>query len=122
MAVFNKSNTVSKEISTTTIISKQSRLKGEFHFKARLFVEGEMEGRIISNNIVVVAKNGVIKGDIKSDRIIINGTVKGVVYAKDVEVTKNGVLEGEVITNNLVVEKGGVFKGTSKIEVENNAG
>ena len=81
-----------------------------------------MEGKIFSNNIVVVAKNGIIKGDIQADKIIINGVVKGIVYAKDVEITKNGVLEGEVITNNLVVEKGGVFKGTSKIEVENNAG
>ena len=119
MAITNKSDSGTKKTHTTTIISKDAKLKGEFHLNARFFIEGEVEGRVVSDNIIIVAKSGILIGDIKSDSIIINGVVKGVVNANEIEVTKNGILEGEVITKNLVVEKGGIFKGTSKIEVEN---
>ena len=118
MAIANKSNSSTKK-TYTTIISKETKLKGEFNLDARFFIEGYVEGRVICNNVVVIAKDGVLIGDIHADYVIINGLLKGVVFANEIEVTKYGVLEAEVITKNLIVEKGGVFKGTSKIEVEN---
>jgi cytoskeletal protein CcmA (bactofilin family) len=122
MAIFNKSSEIAKETSTT-IISQGAKLKGEFSLKAKLHVEGEMEGKINSSNQISVGKNGFIKGEIVCSKFILNGKFEGKLECEYIEITKDGILKGDVITKYFVIEKGGIFEGTSAIKKDNkNAG
>jgi len=81
-----------------------------------LHVEGEIEGNINSSNLVSIGKSGIIKGELKADKLLINGKFIGKVEANVVEITKGGVLEGDIIIKDLIIEQGGVFEGTSKLK------
>jgi cytoskeletal protein CcmA (bactofilin family) len=124
MGIFNKSNEMAKD-SSTTIISKGAKLKGEFNLTAKLHIEGEIEGNIYSSNQISVGKSGVIKGEIKCEEFILNGKFEGKIEANYVEITKEGFLKGDVVTKEFLIEKGGVFEGTSTLNnkvKEKNAG
>ena len=116
MAVFNKSNEQSKTNNSTTIISQGTKINGDFNLSAKLHVEGEIEGSINSSNLVSIGKNGIIKGELKSDKLLINGKFIGKVEANVVEITNGGILEGDIIIKDLIIEQGGIFEGTSKLK------
>ena len=116
MAVFNKSNQQSKATNSTTIISQGTKINGDFNLSAKLHVEGEIEGNINSSNLVSIGKSGFIKGELKTEKLLINGKFIGKVEADVVEISNGGVLEGDIIIKDLIIELGGVFEGTSKLK------
>jgi cytoskeletal protein CcmA (bactofilin family) len=116
MAVFNKSNENAKTTNSTTIISQGTKINGDFNLSAKLHVEGEVEGNISSTNLVSIGKSGFIKGELKADKLLVNGKFIGKVEANVVEITNGGVLEGDIIIKDLIIEQGGVFEGTSKLK------
>jgi cytoskeletal protein CcmA (bactofilin family) len=116
MAVFNKSNQQSKATNSTTIISQGTKINGDFNLSAKLHVEGEIEGNINSSNLVSIGKSGFIKGELKAEKLLINGKFIGKVEADVVEISNGGVLEGDIIIKDLIIEQGGVFEGTSKLK------
>jgi cytoskeletal protein CcmA (bactofilin family) len=116
MAVFNKSNEQSKTTNSTTIISQGTKINGDFNLSAKLHIEGEIEGNINSSNLVSIGKSGIIKGELKADKLLINGKFIGKVEANVVEISNGGVLEGDIIIKDLIIEQGGVFEGTSKLK------
>jgi cytoskeletal protein CcmA (bactofilin family) len=118
MAVFNKSNEMAKN-SSTTIISQGAKLKGDFNLSAKLHVEGEIEGKIISKNQISIGKTGIIKGEITCSKLVLSGKFKGKIECDALEITNHGVLEGDVVTKEFVIEKGGIFEGNSTIKKEN---
>ena len=116
MAVFNKSNEQSKTTNSTTIISQGTKISGDFNLSAKLHIEGEIEGNINSTNLVSIGKSGIIKGELKADKLLINGKFIGKVEANVVEITNGGILEGDIIIKDLIIEQGGVFEGSSKLK------
>lgn len=110
MAFFKNSTQAEK---STTIISKGTKIKGETSLTAKLHIEGEWEGKIESTNIVSIGKGGVVKGELKASRLIINGEFIGKAECEEIEIMKDGVLKGDIIVENLIIEKGGVFQGSS---------
>ena len=116
MAVFNKSNEQSKTTNSTTIISQGTKINGDFNLSAKLHVEGEIEGNINSSNLISIGKSGFIKGELKADKLLINGKFIGKVEANVVEITNGGILEGDIIIKDLIIEQGGIFEGTSKLK------
>jgi cytoskeletal protein CcmA (bactofilin family) len=116
MAVFNKSNEQSKTTNSTTIISQGTKISGDFNLSAKLHIEGEIEGNINSTNLVSIGKSGIIKGELKADKLLINGKFIGKVEANVVEITNGGILEGDIIIKDLIIEQGGIFEGTSKLK------
>ena len=120
MAVFNKSNQQSKATNSTTIISQGTKINGDFNLSAKLHVEGEIEGNINSSNLVSIGKSGFIKGELKAEKLLINGKFIGKVEADVVEISNGGVLEGDIIIKDLIIEQGGVFEGASKLKQKVN--
>ncbi len=121
MAIFNKHDdkqeTV-KRTSETTVVANGAKLKGEFEFDCRLHVDGVIEGVINSNNIVVVGKRGCMRGDLKAERLVVNGTFEGSADCTKVEVLTQGVFNGEVTSEELIIESKAKFQGQSKLRVE----
>lgn len=83
-----------------------------------LHVDGELVGTIHSQSIVVIGKRGVLKGELKADKIVVNGYFEGELEANSLEILSGGIVDGNIVIQELSVENGGKFNGSSKIEEE----
>ncbi|MBN1971632.1 MAG: polymer-forming cytoskeletal protein [Candidatus Delongbacteria bacterium] len=114
MGFFNRSDRQTNIGTGKTIIATGSTICGTVEIECNLHIDGNLEGKINSKNVVIVGRNGSVKGDIIANSIIISGLVEGNVDAEKVEVLAGGKLVGSVTSKDLIIEKEGVFQGESK--------
>lgn len=81
-----------------------------------MHIDGEFEGAIHSNNTVNIGKNGVIKGDVFSEKLVVSGKMLGNVKSKIVEIMPYGKIDGKVSSHELVIERKGILTGESVVE------
>ncbi len=119
MAIFNNSNGESqsnKTDSNTTIITAGAKINGEIELSCNLYIDGELEGSIISKKEVNIGKNGHVKGSITTQRLVVQGSVEGSVDADIVEIKAAGHVSGEITSTELIIESKGVFEGSSIVK------
>jgi cytoskeletal protein CcmA (bactofilin family) len=119
MAIFGNSDNTNQNAQPdkgTTIITEGSKIKGDMELTCNLYVDGEFEGTINSQKNVNIGKNGHIKGDIKAQRLVIQGYIEGSVNAYRVEIKSTGKMNGSVESAELVIEAKGIFEGNSTIK------
>jgi len=81
-----------------------------------LYVDGVFEGKIQSNKEVNIGKNGHIKGDVATKRLVVQGYIEGSVNATRVEIKANGRVNGTIESSELVIEAKGIFEGNSVVK------
>jgi len=81
-----------------------------------LYVDGEFEGSINSQNEVNIGKHGHIKGDVTTKRLVIQGYVEGTVNADKVEIKSDGRVSGTIESGELIIESKGIFEGNSVVK------
>jgi len=118
MAVFKDKN--DKKIDKTAIISQGVKINGDLDLKAKLHVEGEIEGKIDSITEISIGKDGKIKGELKAKKLIINGKFEGVAECDEIEILNGGELKGNITIKNFIIESGGIFIGTSALKTTQN--
>ena len=119
MAIFNKNDTQLKNHSTdanTTIITAGSIIKGDMQLSCNLYVDGEFEGTINSNNEINIGKNGRIKGEITTTNLIVQGFVEGSIKVDRVDIKAGGKVQGTIEASELVIESKGSFEGNSIVK------
>ncbi|QSZ41131.1 polymer-forming cytoskeletal protein [Sulfurimonas aquatica] len=119
MAIFNNSDNTSEGApanSNTTIITAGSKIKGELDLSCNLYIDGELDGMIKSTKEINVGKNGRLKGNIKTEKLIVQGFVEGTVEATRVEIKAAGHVSGEITSTELIIESKGVFEGNSIVK------
>jgi len=119
MAIFNNGDRSTKSVKTdtdTTIITKGSSIKGEMTLSCNLYVDGNFEGVINSQQEVNIGKNGRIKGDIFTNRLIVQGMIEGNVNSTRVEIKAGGRISGTLESSELIIEAKGVFEGNSVLK------
>ena len=105
-----------------TLIAPGSRIKGEVTGASELLVEGEVEGEVRIDSVVVVGAEGTVRGPIVAQTVRIMGRVIGSVHAADrVEVAASGRLEGDIAAPRIVIAEGAFFKGRVEMSGDNNA-
>lgn len=85
----------------TTLVSKATEITGDIHFSGVLEIEGRIFGNIYADDdssaSVRVRETGLVKGDIQSPMIIINGLVEGNVYSSNhIELAAKARVTGNV--------------------------
>ena len=81
-----------------------------------LYVDGEFEGIINSRKEVNIGKNGHIKGDVSTERLVVQGYIEGTVNAHRVEIKAGGRVNGSIESAELVIEAKGIFEGNSVVK------
>ena len=122
MAIFNKSDSEPKGNqmnSNTTIITAGAKIKGEIELTCNLYIDGELEGSIKSTKEVNIGKSGHVKGNISTDRLVVQGYMEGSVDANKVEIKAIGRVSGEITSGELIIESKGIFEGSSIVKVAN---
>ena len=119
MAIFSSNDKGHKNSSpdkNTTIITAGSKIKGEIDITCNLYIDGEFEGVIRSSKEVNIGKNGHIKGDIVTKRLVVQGYIEGCINSEIVEIKADGRVSGTIEAMELIIEPKGVFEGNSIIK------
>ena len=95
-----------------SIVAADMRIVGELATDGVLKVEGTVVGSIRADREVLVAKGGVIEGDVYTRQAIVGGRVAGSIFADErVEVQENSMVQGDIMTKRLIVNEGGEVNG-----------
>jgi cytoskeletal protein CcmA (bactofilin family) len=85
-------------------------------------VNTHIKGEIDCGDVVVIADQGEVEGEIRARFISIAGKVKGIVHATEkAEIKANGIVLGDIHTSSLVIEPGGYFDGRCHMPVPDPA-
>jgi cytoskeletal protein CcmA (bactofilin family) len=99
-----------------TIIAPGTRLVGEIECSGVVKVEGTVVGTIRAERQVLVARDGVVEGDLVTAEAIVGGRIQGGIQAADrIEIQGGAVVHGDVATKRLVVQEGGEVNGLIKM-------
>ena len=86
------------------------------NLSCNLYVDGGFEGVINSSKEVNVGKNGHIKGDVTTSRLVVQGHIEGSVNATKVEIKAAGKVAGTIESEELIIESKGIFEGNSIVK------
>jgi cytoskeletal protein CcmA (bactofilin family) len=80
-------------------------------------LDGNMEGEISHRGTLIIGETAVIKGNLETNVLILNGKLEGEVNAKErMEIHSRGKLYGTVYTPIFVIQDGGIFEGNCKMD------
>lgn len=113
----------SKQTKIDTLIGQNSELHGNVIFSGGLHVDGTVKGNVIadsdSGSVLSLSERGVIEGEVRVPNIILNGTVKGDVYASNhVELAAKARITGNVYYELIEMERGAEVNGNLVHKVE----
>ena len=93
-------------------------VKGEINGNEDLHVDGSIEGLIsLEDRKLTVGASAKVSADIVAREIVVFGTVKGNLRARDrIEIKKDGSVIGDLTTARIMIEDGAYFKGSIEIE------
>ena len=101
-----------------SFVGSNAQFKGEMNVKGTLRVDGNIEG-FLNADCVILSESALVKGDIAAQKIIIGGKVEGNLRARElVEIQSKGKVLGEIFTAKLSVTEGAEFNGKIQMKSE----
>ena len=115
MSFFGRKKKKETPISSASIITPATSIKGEIRCEGNILLNGEFEGTIISQGEVVVGKSGRVKGEIQASKLLVSGEFSGNFTGEVIDIMPYGKVYGDVKVNNIIIEPNAVFEGETKI-------
>lgn len=86
---------------------------GTLNFDGTVRIDGNFEGRVFTDDTLIIGETGHLIGEITAGTIICMGHIEGTLMAsKKVEIHANSRVNGNMKTPALYIELGGVLDGT----------
>ena len=102
----------SDDSESITFLATKAVCKGVLAFKNTLCIDGEFEGKLTTDNKLIVAEEGVVQADIRAGIVICKGKIRGnIIASQKVEIHSTGKILGDVHTPALMIELGAVILG-----------
>ncbi|GAA4233876.1 polymer-forming cytoskeletal protein [Postechiella marina] len=99
--------------SSQNIISKGTKIVGDFNSQGDFRIDGTIEGNIITTGKVVVGRSGNITGTLQGTDAYFEGKFSGKLTLSGILTLKTAAqIEGEVEVGKLAVEPGAIFNVT----------
>ena len=105
-----------KSAKIETLIGNSIEINGDVKFSGGLHLDGTIVGSVSAedneSSVLVVSERGCIEGDVSVSFAVINGTVKGNVYASEkLELSGKARIVGDVHYNLLEMASGAEVNG-----------
>jgi len=99
-----------------TLIGHSIEIDGDLNFKGGLHLDGKVSGNVTSEKgssaVLIVSEQGEITGDVSVPYAVINGKIKGNVYASEkLELSNKACITGNVHYNVLEMASGASVNG-----------
>lgn len=97
-----------------TLLGAGTRYQGKLFFEGRARIDGEFEGEVFSEGLLVVGEEASIKGAIRVHTLIVRGgKIDGDIHATElVELHAPAQVRGDIRTQALFMDKGVLFDGS----------
>ncbi len=116
MNLNNITSLVSEPSTSKNILTSDVQLTGTLKFDTELIFDGKLEGEIISEGTLILGKNAVVKGEVRTKSVTIHGTVNGNVTVQErCELKSNAELLGDLKAMRIIIEEGATFIGHSEV-------
>jgi cytoskeletal protein CcmA (bactofilin family) len=97
---------------TTAFLGKGTRVSGKVSFEEPARLEGQIEGEITAQGMLIVGESAEVKAQITGTSIIVHGQVTGDIAARSkIELHATSRVIGNVTTPSLVIHEGATFEG-----------
>lgn len=108
-----------KQISFPTVISKETEIIGDLKLKDNLWVEGKISGCVESQQMIHIAQQATINGDIKASDMFVAGQIKGnISITGTLELDRESMIEGDIFARNIKIHLGAVINGHLEMKQE----
>lgn len=100
-----------------SLIAQGTRIDGNMKFDEGLRVDGEVFGDILATSesgtsMLVISEAAIVQGAVTADHVIVNGTVRGPVNARELlELQPKAKIEGDVTYVALEMHQGATIAG-----------
>lgn len=109
---------VNDERSYESRIGKGTKISGKLNFKAPAKIEGEAEGEITGDEILI-AEGAIVTARIAGTRVTVAGQVNGEIIARErLELLATARLKCTITTASLILNEGAQFEGDCKMPRE----
>ncbi len=109
--------------SAVTILTSGCHFEGKLFCRGSSRIAGRIEGRIVSEGLLIIEDEAQIIADIVADEAVVQGRVQGKLEAKTrIELSANSFFDGDITTPVLVVHEGARFNGRSTMPMTASAG
>ena len=98
------------------ILSADVEIKGSIKFKSDLYIDGKVEGEILSPGILTLGQHAEVQGEIKTKSVTVHGTVKGNIHVEEkCELRGNAVLVGDLNASSLAIDGDATLVGRCEV-------
>ena len=100
-----------------TLVGPRVIIRGDVHFSGGLYVEGTIFGAVIADEscpdaVVTLSDKGVIEGEVRAPHVIVNGQLRGDVYAEGrIELAANARVQGNIYYQVVEMAAGATISG-----------
>ncbi|MEG1782698.1 MAG: polymer-forming cytoskeletal protein [Oscillospiraceae bacterium] len=102
---------VTGSVTSTDDLVIAGKVGGEIKGNGILLIDCSVTSDIISSGEVTISDNSNITGDIKADRVISGGVIKGGINAKTVTLKTSSRTFGDISCESITIERGASLKG-----------
>jgi cytoskeletal protein CcmA (bactofilin family) len=100
-----------------SIIGVGMTVRGDLETAGVVKVEGTVDGHVKAKAQVLIAKGGLVHGDVETAEAVVGGTVNGAIRASNrVEVQPGAAVDGDITTRRIAVAEGGSLNGLIRME------
>ena len=126
MGLFNKTkkmNSTDSLESFDTLIGAATKIEGRMVVNKSIRLDGTIEGSIESNTdthvTVAIGNTGLVHGDVRAHRVLVNGQVDGNIYAREkCELHETSKVKGDIHYGLLGIEHGAEILGLMVKKIE----
>jgi cytoskeletal protein CcmA (bactofilin family) len=104
----------------TSIIAKDTTIKGNLEFVGSLIVEGTLESQVKGIEMTI-QKNGKINGSLDVRALNCHGQIEGNITAESVVIHSSAVVSGEIKATTLEIEPGATINGSITMKTPKTA-
>jgi len=92
------------------LIAADSELEGRLCSRGAVRVEGVLRGELRAAS-VVIEPGGLVEGLVTVEHAVINGTLRGTLVARDIEITRSAMVDAELVYEEIGIERGARVHG-----------
>jgi len=126
LGLFNKTkkmNTSDSSESFDTLIGAATRIEGRMVVNKSIRLDGTIDGSIESSTdtqvTVAIGNTGLVHGDVRAHRVLVNGQVDGNIYARErCELHQTSKVKGDIHYGMLGIEHGAEILGLMVKKIE----
>ena len=95
-------------------MGKSVEITGDIRFQGSGRLDGKVEGKINVDGTLILGEGAHISSEIEGGAIIVGGTVKGKILAREkVQLLKTSVVNCDISSPSLIIEEGAQFNGNA---------